>query len=296
LNKIFKKSSWDIHILVVGMGEIGRPIFEIIEENSEYTVYGEDLDVSKCSPNLSKIPDEIDIMHICIPCKDMVSFIKTVSICYKKYTPKLLIINSTVPPRTTHFIADVLQEYKPNNKPDCLIAHSPMFGTHYNDEEMKDQFIYYPHIIGGINQQSSQVTDDYFKELEFTTMIVSSPLESEIMKIMETTYAGWMITFFNEFHRMAMYYDAEFPEIVGALAKTYEPRREKPIWFPSVIEGHCIMQNIDLLLQPNVYNAGFLELIKASNDLRKEEILDEKIKEDIEKIKIIKDEMNHDKS
>ena len=272
------------------MGEIGRPIFEIIEENSEYTVYGEDLDVSKCSPNLSKIPDEVDIMHICIPCKDMASFIKVVSSCYKKYNPKLLIINSTVPPRTTHFIADVLQEYKPNNKPDCLIVHSPMFGTHHTKDIMKNQFNLYPHMIGPVTKEAGEITNQYFKSLKFDTTIYSSPLETEIMKIMETTYAGWMITFFNEFHRMALHYNAEFPEVVDAMIKTYYPNKNKPIWFPSIIEGHCIMQNIDLLLKPEGYDAGFLELIKASNELRKEEILDEKVKDDIEKIKKLRDE------
>ena len=283
------------NVLIIGLGEIGKPLYTIIQELGKFNVYGFDVDKSKYAGDGAEIPKSIDIMHICIPCKDMALFVKIISSYYKTYTPKLIIINSTVPPRTTHFVADVLQEYKVANKPDCLIVHSPMFGTHYNKDSMKDQFIYYPHLIGGINKESSQAAYEYFNELNLSSIIMSSPLESEIMKIMETTYAGWMITFFVEFHRLTESFGADFPEIVEALSKTYEPRCEKPIWFPSVIEGHCVMQNIDLMLQ--AYDIGFLHLIKESNDFRKEEINeDEKLKLDIEKIKLIKERMKNGKS
>jgi UDP-N-acetyl-D-mannosaminuronate dehydrogenase len=267
------------NILIVGMGEIGRPLYEIIEENSEYNVYGDDLNIDKCSPNLSKIPNEIDVMHICIPCNDIQSFIKVVSTYYKRYKPKILIINSTVPPRTTYFVADVLQS-------DCCIAHSPMFGRHEDKDFMKSRMKTYIRLIGGINKESSDSIEKYYKEFGFRTKVVSSPLESELMKIMETTYAGWMITFFNEFHRTSEFFGANFVEVVDALAETYYPRCEKPVWYPDVITGHCIMQNIDLLL--SCYDAGFLQFIKESSELRKEEVQDEKIKKDIKEIKDIR--------
>lgn len=271
-----------INILVVGMGEIGRPLFEIISESKKYNVYGFDIDESKCSENIKNINNNsIDIMHVCIPCKDMQIFIKTVSNLYNTYKPDFIIINSTVPPLTTNFVADVFEEYE--SKP--LVVHSPTFGTHHSKEKMKEQFKIYPHFIGPVTKEAGEVVKNYYLSLLFNPIVYSSPLETEIMKIMETTYTGWMITFFNEFHRMALHYGANFPQIVDAMIKTYEPNKNKPIWFPSIIEGHCIMQNINLLLEGNVYTAGFLELIKESNELRKEELLDPKISEDIEKIK-----------
>lgn len=265
-------------MLVVGLGEIGKPLYEIIKESGKYDVFGYDTDPSKivdCS-----IPSEIDILHICIPCKDMASFVKVVVSYCKMYNPKLLIINSTVPPRTTHFIADVLQS-------NCLIANSPMFGTHYDKDSMKEQFKFYPRIIGGVNNLSSIKAKCYFSKLGFKTLVVSSPLESEIMKIMETTYAGWMITFFVEFHRLSEYFGANFEDIVKAMKVVCEPTHTKPIWFPSTIEGHCIMQNIDLLLQS--YDSGFLHLIKESNDVRKDEVNEKSIKDCIDRIKQLKE-------
>jgi UDP-N-acetyl-D-mannosaminuronate dehydrogenase len=269
------------NILVVGMGEIGRPLFEIIEENSEFNVFGYDLDENKKSSNITQLPSKVDVMHICIPCKYIKSFIQIVETYYEIYTPKLIIIHSTVPPTTTQFVADVLQS-------DCFIIHSPQFGTHFDKEEMKKQFLYYPHMIGPVTKEAGEYAFLYFKSIKLNPIIYSSSIETELIKVMETTYAGWMITFFNEFHRMAIYYGADFPQIVDGMIKTYYPNKNKPIWFPSVIEGHCIMQNINLLLQN--YKAGFLELIKESNEFRKEEILDADIQSDIVKIKILRDE------
>jgi UDP-N-acetyl-D-mannosaminuronate dehydrogenase len=261
------------------MGEIGRPIFEIIEENSEYNVYGEDLDVKKCSPNIQKLPRTVDIIHICIPCTDMQKFIKVVTSYYKRYKPKMIIINSTVIPRTTEFIADVLQS-------DCFIAHSPMFGTHNSKDDMKEQFMFYPHVIGGVNDNSAKVISDYYLSLNSETVILKSSLESEIMKIMETTYAGWLITYFVEFHRLAVEMGADYEDIVRSMMTICGDDNNKPIWYPSVIEGHCIMQNIDLLLK--IYDAGFLRFIKDSNEFRREEIKYKQIKDSVEKIKEMK--------
>ena len=277
---MFKKSPWDTNILIVGMGEVGRPIFEIIEENSEFSVYGYDLDRKKCSDNFLKIPNKVDILHICIPCILMDDFIKTVTQYYELYKTELLIINSTIPPLTTQFLAEELPRK-------VFIVHSPIFGTHESKEAMKIQIKNYVHLVGGINKESAMIAYRYFKDIGLKYIkVMRSPLESEIMKIMETTYAGWMITFFSEFHRLCEEVDADFVEIVEALVETYEPNCNKPIWHPDVIGGHCIMQNIDLLLQ--VYDSGFLHLIKESNELRKEEVKDERIKRIIDVIKRLK--------
>jgi UDP-N-acetyl-D-mannosaminuronate dehydrogenase len=271
------------NVLIVGMGEIGKPLFNIIQNCGKFNVYGYDLDINKCTA--PRFPTNMAVLHICIPCKDMKSFIKTVKIYFECYHPKMMIIHSTVPPTTTQFVADVLQS-------DCYIVHSPQFGTHINQDIMQFQFLYYPHMIGPVTKEAGEAVAEYFKQINLKPQIYSSPLETEIIKVMETTYAGWMITFFNEFHRMAQYYSAKFPEIVDGMIKIYEPNQNKPIWYPSVIEGHCIMQNIDLLLQS--YKAGFLEYIKESNELRKEEIKDFDIIADINVIKKLHDEWkNH---
>ena len=57
-------------VLVIGLGEIGRALFEIIAESNTFDVYGLDIDNKKMQAldqNQKNIPSSIDIMHICIP-------------------------------------------------------------------------------------------------------------------------------------------------------------------------------------------------------------------------------------
>jgi len=57
----------------------------------------------------------------------------------------------------------------------------------------------------------------------------------------------------------------------------------RPVMFPDVIGGHCLIPNTELLLKS--YDSEFLRLILKSNEKRKSEITDEKVKEEIEKVK-----------
>jgi hypothetical protein len=53
--------------------------------------------------------------------------------------------------------------------------------------------------------------------------------------------------------------------------------------FPGVIGGHCILPNIELLLKS--YDSMFLRLVLKSNEKRKEEVKDESVWSEVEKIK-----------
>jgi len=50
-----------------------------------------------------------------------------------------------------------------------------------------------------------------------------------------------------------------------------------------VIGGHCLIPNTELLLKS--YDSEFLRLILESNEKRKEEVKDEGVRREIEKIK-----------
>jgi len=262
-------------VLVIGLGEVGRPVYKIIEDSGNYTVYGIDKNKALMKKlNQGRIPKQIDIMHICIPCFDAKKFIGIVSEYAKKYKPYLLIINSTVPPQTTKRLG---------KKCVCALVHSPTFGTHKSKEYMEWEVKRWTKLIGGIDKESSEMAREHFWKIGIRTQIVKSPTESELVKIFETTYAGWMITFFQEFHRIAEVFGADFSEIVGRIAEIHKTTNDKPVWYPDVIGGHCIIQNIDLLL--SCYDADFLRLIKTSNEKRKVEVKKEKTKHEIAKIK-----------
>ncbi len=53
--------------------------------------------------------------------------------------------------------------------------------------------------------------------------------------------------------------------------------------YPDVIGGHCLIPNTALLL--SVYDSEFLRLILKSNERRQEEIKDEQVRVEVEKVK-----------
>ena len=125
-------------VLVVGLGEIGCALFELLKEKGSFTVYGLDLDKTKMraiSQDPSRLPKKIETLHICLPCKDQDNFVATVTSYVKKFKPKLLIINSTIPPETT-------KKAQQNCK--CLVAHSPARGVHKSPAHMKWEVFCWP--------------------------------------------------------------------------------------------------------------------------------------------------------
>ena len=111
-------------VLVIGLGEIGYTLFSLLNKEKSFTAYGLDLDETKMqqlSQSRNKFPSKIDTMHVCLPCSNQQNFIDEVIGYIEEFKPKLVIINSTVPPGTTLKIA---QRCK------CLVAHSPTRGVH----------------------------------------------------------------------------------------------------------------------------------------------------------------------
>ena len=65
--------------------------------------------------------------------------------------------------------------------------------------------------------------------------------------------------------------------------KTLRVRFDRPVMFPGVIGGHCLIPNVELLLES--YDSEFLKLILKSNEKRKEEIKEKSVLSEVEKVK-----------
>ena len=83
-------------VIVVGLGEVGKPLFEIIR--MRHQAFGIDID-------LAAPLNRCDVMHICFPFSGR-KFIGQVVDYIRRYQPALTIINSTVAPGATRRIAD----------------------------------------------------------------------------------------------------------------------------------------------------------------------------------------------
>jgi len=92
-----------------------------------------------------------------------------------------------------------------------------------------------------------------------------------------------MITCFQEMHRISRHFEADVDNAVDFLEDTHRVRLDRPVMFPGVIGGHCMVPNIELLLES--YDSKFLRLILKSNEKRKTETQDKQVFEEIEKVR-----------
>jgi len=263
-------------VLVVGLGEIGRTLFELLKEEDSFTVYGLDLDEAKMratGQDKRKLPSEVDTMHVCLPCKTQEKFVDIVASYAKQFKPKLVIINSTVPPGTTK---------KTQQSCTCLVAHSPARGVHKSAEHMKWEMRRWTKYVGGANAKATEAARKHFEKMHLKVKTLKSCTETELAKLFETTYRAWMIACFQEMHRISRTFEADFDDVVDFLEDTHRVRLDRPIMFPGFIGGHCLIPNTELLLQS--YDSEFLRLILKSNQKRKEEIKDKNVQKEAEKI------------
>jgi UDP-N-acetyl-D-mannosaminuronate dehydrogenase len=226
------------------------------------------------SQDPSKTPKKIDTLHICLPCKNQDNFVATVTSYAKTFKPKLLIINSTVPPRTT-------KKTQQNCK--CFVAHSPTRGVHKSSEHMKWEMKRWAKYVGGADAKAAEATCKHFEKMGLKVKTLKSCAETELAKLFETTYRAWMVACFQEMHRIARSFEADFDDAVDFLEDTHRVRLDRPIMFPGVIGGHCLIPNTELLL--NFYDSEFLRLILKSNEKRKEEVKDNRVQKEVEKVR-----------
>ncbi|MEM2338312.1 MAG: NAD(P)-binding domain-containing protein [Candidatus Bathyarchaeia archaeon] len=265
-------------VLVVGLGEVGRPLFELLKECGKFEVYGYDLNTDRMreiGQSKDSLPETVDIMHVCIPCVNKEKFADAVVGYVECFKPNLVIINSTVEPGTTAEI------YKRLRKA-CFVAHSPVRGVHKSLEHMKWELKRWTKYIGGVNEESAQNAKKHYEKLGLKTKVLKSSLETELAKLFETTYRAWMIVCFQEMHRISRHFGADFDEVVDFIEDTHRVRLDRPVMFPGVIGGHCLIPNAELLLRN--YDSKLLRFIFESNERRVEEMKDKRVRDEVAKI------------
>ena len=230
-------------ILVVGLGEVGRPLMEVIE--AHFKVVGIDIEPVE-------FHGDCEVLHICIPFQ-IYDFIGACVTYINKYQPRLTVINSTVAPGTTRAIFE---------KTGRAIAYSPVRGKHH---KMKEELLHYVKFVGGINPESSQRAAEHFQAVGMTTRILSSAEAVELAKLTETTYFGFLIAWAQEVERYCDQLSLNYDEIVSY----YEEIQYLPPlkYFPGVIGGHCVMPNVSIL--KTMFESDILSSIQKSNETKK---------------------------
>ena len=270
-------------VLVVGLGEIGSTVFTVLKQSQKFRLYGIDFDKKKmqdCKTTEPPNDSNIDVLQVCIPAEDKIKFVQIAKSYIEKYEPKLTVINSTVPIGTT------MQLYK-----QCggLVAHSPCRGVHKNKEYMVKEFRRWTKYVGGATLEAGKAAEEHFKLVGLKTKQLANCTDTEFAKLFETTYRTWMIVFFQKMQRLAREYNAvnpdlniDFDETVEFIEDTHRKRHDRPVMFPNIIGGHCLLPNSKLMLSK--FEPEMLKLIIESNDRMSMEIKDPEILAQIKKV------------
>lgn len=261
-------------VLIIGLGEIGHTMFALLNEHKRsFNVYGLDLNQEKMrqlNQTVTNLPTAIDTLHVCLPCGSQEKFVEVTVGYVEKFKPKLAVVNSTVPPGTTLKVASQCK---------CMVAHSPSRGVHKNAEHMLWEMKRWTKYVGGADAAAAEAAKAHFEKAGLKVKVLKGCTETELAKLFETTYRAWMIACFQEMHRIARAFGADFNETVDFLEDTHRQRFDRPVMFPGVIGGHCLIPNTELLL--DVYDSEFLRLILKSNEKRKEEVKDKEVQAEI---------------
>jgi len=232
--------SEDKNVLIVGLGEVGRPLLQLLSER--YTVTG--LDIAPPSRPVGKV----DVLHICFPF-EIKDFVGESARYIELYQPALTVINSTVAVGTTRAVAQ---------RTGASVANSPVRGKHAC---MLEELRKYTKFVGGIDPSSGQSAAEHFQAAGLKTKVLASPEATELAKLTETTYFGLMIAWAQEVERYCDLTGQRYEEVVCFYDEiSFFPATK---YFPGVIGGHCVMPNIAILRKK--FDSSLLRAIEASN-------------------------------
>jgi len=247
-----------LKILTIGQGEIGAPLTKMLQK-AGHVVYAKDIEPLK-------IVGEIDVMLVSIPFKQKESFCNIVETYALEYKPRLVIINSTVLPGTCDFILE-------NSKIITKIVHSPVMGRHRTNtpEMMLEDIGAYPKFIGANSDEEYELAASLFSSINLNPIRMKTTKTSELSKLLETTYSGILIGWMQEVESLCNKYEVDWKDTLQlpeSANQRIEFKRPTDI-FPGFIGGHCIMPNIELLLQEN--ESDYLTAVVNSNERKKNE-------------------------
>lgn len=228
--------------VVIGLGEVGRPLCDLIARTGA-DVLGVDV-----APVEMPAPGTVAVMHICIPF-EIDDFVGQAAGYVDRLQPELTVINSTVGVGTTRAV---------HERTGARIVHSPIRGKH---ARMLEELTYYDKFIGPIDAEAGVLARQHFESVGMTTRLLSSPEASELAKLTETTYFGVLIAWAQEVQRYCEAVGVDYDEVVAIYEQIgYLP----PVRFsPGIIGGHCVMPNIEILKE--IADTPLLQAVRWSN-------------------------------
>ena len=237
--------------IVVGLGEIGKPILEVISKDN--LCVGYDIDSKLMNKNKFKkyVKTPTLFLHICIPFNK--KFIANVTTLYNKFGPEIIVIHSTIEPKTTRKIQ--------KNLP-VPVIYSATRGVHKRMKRDLQRYTKY-FAVEYNAPKKSWAARNYKKLLQnagIKSKQMSNPLTLEMAKILvDTSYYGWLITYAQLTNMIAIKNKINYDEMWEFSDEIHKILGNRPKMYPDFIGGHCVIPNLELISE------NTLNLIKEIN-------------------------------
>lgn len=225
--------------IVVGLGEIGNPIYRIISK--VITTVGYDVDPKLMDMIRYKKYEKLEtsFLHICIPLTK--NFIDDVILLSKKFKPKAIVIHSTITLGTTSKLQSRLS---------IPVIYSATRGVHKRMLHDLKRYVKFFAIESNAPRKEWAITAyrTLMKKAGVKTTQMSSPITLELAKIVvDTSYYGWLINYAQISNMIAIKHKVNYDEMWSFADEIHKYLGNRPKMFPGFIGGHCVIPNLDLI-------------------------------------------------
>jgi UDP-N-acetyl-D-mannosaminuronate dehydrogenase len=247
--------------LVVGLGEIGKPIYNLLSKNSPTLGYDINPNLMPKPLNIKNL--KISFLHICIPFSE--KFESNVISLFKKFDPEIIVIHSTISPHTTEKIQQKLS---------IPIIYSATRGVH--KRMLYDLKRYTKFFAISKDTPQNKVTSKKFIKLmqkcKVKTRQISNPLTLELAKIVvDTSYYGWLINYAQISNMIARKHNVDYDEMWSFAEEIHRFIGNRPKMYPGFIGGHCVIPNLSLINEESLWQ------IDKINNLYTQKVKDAKL-------------------
>lgn len=230
----------DIPSVIVGMGEVGSSLFNLIR--GKFSVKGVDLDDQKnrhCYDDGAE-PGHWAVMHVCIPylTTDYVEIVKEWA---NMFRPEMIDVCTTVPPGTTELIGE-------------NAAHSTTRGVHPHLEEGLQTITKF---VGSNDLATAQSISIYFSKIGIPAFPVIRSRTTELAHILNNASYGVNLMFADEMAKLCREYNVDYFTAVQLYTRCNNEGYRKMGLDTKVrtiatppgghIGGHCVVQSANLI-------------------------------------------------
>jgi UDP-N-acetyl-D-mannosaminuronate dehydrogenase len=244
--------------IVAGLGEIGKPILQLLSKATVTVGYDIDTKLVDMKKLVKYEKTKTKFLHICIPYSS--TFVKNAISLYEKFHPEYVVIHSTIAPYTTKNIQEKIS---------TPVLYSATRGVH--KRMLHDLQRYSKFFAVESNTAKSKTAELEFKKLMgkcgVKTKKISTPVTLELAKIIcDTSYLGWLVNYAQISNMIAIQHGVDYDEMWSFSDEIHKFLGNRPKMYPGYIGGHCVIPNLDLMHNQT------LDLIKNMNDTYAKEV------------------------